>query len=335
MATATANLVAVTPGGDVTDEMLAGSYLWYSIPQQMIPLARVRKAFRDAGLDDSRLPTERRGENVAMEACKSVEKVTTNGHREEIHSAQVVRANDMIVMQVTRHVQDKANRVIEHPKALRVIYHFDKGMLSFEPLDGATQAEVQSLQDDIQEHFDKNGTKVPGHQIRTVLRHYVEAAGAENMRGQSGGVYFLATRNPLSSSSKLRAHHGESIDGREFIGQVKTALNLIYGRAPEFHEIPCINDEGQREFLKRKFIENCADDLKDFRDRCVELVKSKDDRKRSFRHDLRDGLIEQRIAMDARRTKFADILGETLEELDRDMGLADKALAKFLTEANA
>jgi hypothetical protein len=334
MTTATQNLVAVTPGGDITDEHIAGSYLWYSIPDEMIPLSRFRKAMRDAGLDVTRLPKERRGEHVAAEACKSVERVVTNGHREVVRSEQVVRTGDVLVMQITRHVQDKANRVIEHPKALRVIYDFTKGALIFEPLDGSKMADVQSLADEIQEHFDKNGTRVPGHKIRTILRHYVEAAGAENMRGQSGGVYFLAKRNPLAPGNKLREHHGEVIDGREFIGQIKGALTVIYGRAPEFHEIPCINDEGQREFLKRKFLENCADDLKEFRDQCVELVKSKDERQRGFRQDLRTRLVEQRKAMDLRRAKFADILGETLEELDRDMGLADKALAKFLTEAD-
>jgi hypothetical protein len=67
----------------------------------------------------------------------------------------------------------------------------------------------------------------------------------------------------------------------------------------------------------------------------VELVNGKDDRKRSFRTDVRTGLIAKRQDLNARRQQFAEILGETLEELDRDMALADAALVKFIEEADA
>lgn len=335
MSAATTSLVAVTPGGPVTDDMLAGAYFWYSIREDMIPLSRVRKAFREAGLDDTRLPKERRPEHVAQEACRKVEGVTANGHREEIRAEQVMRDPDFLIYQITRHVQDKANRVIEHPKALRVVFDFATGTLTFEPLEGSTRADVQKLIDEISANFDANSTRVPGHKLRTILRHYVEAAGAENMRGDSGGVYFFAKQNPIPSWSKLHDHHGDSIDGFAFIGQIKALLDEIYGSAPNFHHIPCINDAGQREFLRRKFIENCADDLKEFRDECVELVKSKDQRQRGFRGELRTRLVERRKELDLRRQKFADILGETLDELERDMDLGDKALAKFLTEADS
>lgn len=335
MATATANLVAVTPGGDITEDQLAGSYFFYSIPEDMLALRTVRKAFADNGLDTSVLPTERRPEHVAQEACRKVERVVTNGHREEIRAEQVMRDSSFLIYQITRHVQDKMNRVIEHPKALRVLFSFDTGELSFEPLDGATMADVQKLVDQILDHYNKNAARMPGHKLRTIVRHYVEAAGAENMRGASGGVYFLGKHNPIPSWSKLHAHHGDAIDGFTFIAQVKAMLDSLYGSAPNFHSIPCINDEGQREFLKRRFIENCADDLKTYRDECLELVKGKDDRQRSFRSDKRTSMVQRRKEMDMRRQKFAAILGDTLDELTRDMELADKALTKFLTEADA
>lgn len=340
MATATKqNLVAITPGGEITDEHLAGRYFWYSIPQQSLSLARVKRAFKEAGLDESILPDTRRGEHIMMEACSSVERVEQNGRRIEIHADQVDRTSDFLIYQITRHVQDKQNRVIEHPKALRVLYGFDSGKLSFEALGGATTEEVQFLIDEIQDYFDTHGTKLSGHNFRTILRHYVEGAGAENMRGQSGGVYFMLRETKLPSSSKLRDFHGDSINGAEFIAAVKTALTGIYGRAPEFHEIPCINDEGQREFLKRKFLENCSEDLKAYRDECLELVRSTQlapedgGRKRGFRSDKREGMIERRQDMNLRREQFAAVLGDTLGELDRDMELADKALAKFIKEA--
>lgn len=333
MATATRNLVAVTPGGDITDDMLAGYYVFYSIPEESIPLSRVRKAFKENGLDDSRLPDKRRGEHVMQDACSKAQRISENGKRVEIRAQQVGRTDDFLIYQMTRHVHDLDNRVIDHPKALRVLYAFEDGTLSFELLDGAKQSEVQSLIDEIQGHFDKNHGMLPGRGLRTILRHYIEAIGGEPMRD---GVYFLARERKLGESSKLRDFHGAAIDGGQFIENLQNALRQIYKGEPEFHPVPCVNDEGQRAFLKRKFIENCTEELKEYRDECLELVMAKQNgqRTRSIRADKRARMVEQRREMDHRRAQFAEILGETLQELDRDMKLADSALSKFLTEAD-
>lgn len=320
-------LIGVTPGGEITDEMLVGGYFWYSIGDAMVPLATVRAAFEDAGLDVSRLPEERRPEHVAQEACRCVEETRSNGTRIVIRAEQVDRDKHFLIYQITRHVQDKANRVIEHPKALRVLYSFDDGSLSFEQVDAGEQ--VDGLQARIQAHFDANQAKMPGHKLRTILRHYIEEAGAENMRGKSGGVYFIAKNNPLPTISKLRPHHGDSIDGFSFLAAIQKMLGSVYGTV-DTHIVPCVNSEGERDFIKRKFIENCAGDLKEYRDELVELVATKDKRIRGFRADAVTNLVNRRKAMDERKAKFASILGETMEELDRDMKLADAALAKFM-----
>lgn len=334
MATKTQNLVAVTPGGDITDDMIVGSYTWMSIAEALIPVSRVRKAFKDAGLDVDRIPKERRPEHVAQEACRQVERVVTNGKRIEIRAEQVDRTRDALIYQITRHVQDKENRVVEHPKALRVLFVFATGTLEFEPLDGASMEDVQSLVDEITEHFEKNGARMPGHKLRTIVRHYIEEVGAEKM-SRSGGTYFMPRINPIPTSSKLWAHHGDVVNGSLLLEAMQSALEAIYKDDAEFHIVPCVNDEGQRAFIKRKFIENTAEDAKAFRDECMELIADKDKRVRGFRTDLRSRLVEKKQIMEARRAQFAGILGETLDELSRDMDLADKALVKFLNEADA
>lgn len=330
MTTATQGLVALTPGGPITDDMLAGYYVIYSIGEEAIPLARVKKAFADHNLDGSRLPKGRRPEHVMQDACTKAQRIHVNGHKEEIRAQQIGRNKDFLMYQLTRHVHDLANRVIEHPKALRVLYSFDDSTLSFEPLDGADMTDVQSIADEIQTYYDAHQAVLPGRGLRTIIRHYIEAAGGEFIRD---GAYFLTKTTPLTQNSKLRDHHGDAIDAAEFIASVRGALAQIYKTEPEFHPIPCVADEGQKAFLRRKFMENAAEDLKEFRDTCVDLVKGKDDRIRGFRRDLRDRLVSQRTEIDERRARFAEVLGDTLEELDRDMQLADKALAKFLLEA--
>jgi hypothetical protein len=336
-ATATRNLVAITPGGEITADMLAGWYVLYSIPEQPVALSRVRKAFRENGLDESRLPKERRPEHVMMDACTKAQRITSNGHREEIRAQQVGRNENFVIYQMTRHVHDlKQNRVIDHEKVLRVLYSFETDELIFEPLSGNAQADVQELVDEIQSYYEAHRSRLPGRSVRTYLRHYIESAGAERIRD---GAYFIAKTHKIrrhgKSTEALADFHGETIDGAGFIASVKGALAQVYNGQPDFHDIPCVNDEGQRAFLKRKFMENCAEDLKEFRDECMGLVGGKEDRKRAFRADKRTGMVARRAEIVSRREKFAEILGETLSELERDMKLADQALAKFLTAADA
>jgi hypothetical protein len=341
MTTATATLVAVTPGGDITEDMLAGFYTWFSVKEDLVSLARVRKAWKDAGLDINRLPKERRPEHVAQEAIRQIERIgyidgpdeDSQRSREEIRVEQVDRTRNFLIYQVTRHVQDRADRVVNHPKAMRVIFTFADAALQFEPLDGASADDVREMAAEIRANYEKNSTKIPGHKLRTIVRHYLEEAGAENMRGNSGGVYFVAKTLVIATHNKLWAHHGDAIDGGELLRAIVAALTGIY-RESDMHIIPCVNDEGQRAYLKRRFLENCTEDLKRFRDECLDVVATKDKRVRGFRTDLRDRLIQTRSAMDARRAQFASVLGETLDELDRDMTLADDALKKFV-EASA
>jgi uncharacterized protein (UPF0335 family) len=318
--------VAVTPGGPVTEDMLAGEYFWYSIKDPVVSIARVRRAMKEAGLDDSRLPKERRPEHVVQEACRRVEGTQNNGSRTVIRAEAVLHTGDELIYQITKHVQNKGKRVIDLPRALRVTYSKVNGVLKFEPIDKTPRAEVRDLEERIRDYFENNSTKMPGHRLRTILRHYVEAIGAENMRGASGGVYFMPKRNPLPEG-KLRDFHGAEVDGQRFLDGVQQMLEGIYG-SPEFHRVPCINDEGQRAFLQRKFIENCDEDLEAYRDELIELVKEK--RSRGFRRDLVNNLIERRKQIDARRQKFEGILKIKLTELDRNMDLADQALRKFL-----
>src|SRR4051812_24770789 len=131
---ATKNLVAVTPGGDITEDMLAGEYLWYSIPEDMLSLASVRRHVQALGLDLDRFPKERRMEHVAQEACRKVEGVYQNGTRTEIRAEMVLRNNVEMIYQITKHVADKEKRVVDHPKALRVVFSYEKQTLKFEPL---------------------------------------------------------------------------------------------------------------------------------------------------------------------------------------------------------
>lgn len=318
----TKNLVAVTPGGDITEDMLAGEYFWYSIPDAMQPLAKVRKAWKDNGLDVDRLPKARRPEHVFQEACRLVEQRTVNGTTVEVRAEQVLREGVEIVYQITRHVWDTEKRLIEHPKALRVTFNMADQALKFERLEGTRD---EGVEEKIRNHVEKNATKIPGHKLRTVLRHYIEEVGAENMRGNAGAVYFMPKMNPQKD--------GDVIDGREFVGNIIAMLRQVYGTA-DVHRVPCVNDEGQRAYLEQKFVENCSEDVEAFRDKALALAESKIQRARGFRKDAIENMISARERLDERKAKWEKILGREIQSLEQDMKLADAALSQFLQAAD-
>lgn len=344
----TQNLVALTPGGEITLDHLAGWYLLVRIRELNVPLDLVRDAFAKNGLDPDRLPKGRRPEHVMMDACTKAQRVHQNGKRTEIRAQQVGRDENFVIYQMTRHIHDlEQDRVINHEKLLRVLYSFEHNTLSFEPIGGHTTDDVQFLVDEIQSYYDAHRSMMPGRNLRTYVRHYIEDAGALYI---VDGDYFIAKQHRISPSTKKKErliefhsdpargewrHPDTAIDGALFIRSMKGALEAIYrDTAPDLHEIPCVNDEGQREFLKRKFIENCTDDAEKFRNKCMGLIAGKDDRDRAFRADVRANLIKERSEMDARRKQFESIVGNTIDELDRNLGLADQALQKFIAEAD-
>lgn len=346
MPTMTQNLVAVTPGGEITEDHIAGYYLIVRVGEEGVSLSRVKKAFKDNGLDPDRLPKGRRPEHVMMDACTKAQQTHQNGTREDIRAQAVGRDENFVIYQMTRHVHDlKHDRVINHEKLLRVIYSFEHDTLTFEPLDGHKMNDVQWLADQIQDYYDKNKSVMPGRNLRTYVRHYIEDAGALAI---VDGDYFLAKDNRISTSTKkLEAmvefhsdpergdwrHPEGAINGALFIASMKGALNQLFKGNADCHEFPLVNDEGQRAFLKRKFTESCTEDAEAFRNECMELIDK--DRKRGFRSDVRERLIKQRSAINERRERFEAIVGDTIGELDRNLKLADQALAKFLAEADA
>lgn len=331
------NLVAVTPGGPITDQHIVGYYTWYSISDEMKSLERVRREFRAAGLDVDRLPKSRRLADVAAEAVRKIEHgPRRNGTIVETRVEQVVNTSDEIVYQVTRHVWDMAKRQIDHPKAMRVVFEKDTGEFTFEPLDRGQ--EIDGLEEAILANFEANTTKIPGHKLRTILRHYIEDMGAESMR-DGGAIYFLPKQVRVSkrvvekdvNDDEIVRREVTELHGGEFLDKIRTMLTAVYGKTT-MHVIECIDDAGQREYLEERFIENCETDLEEYRDELLELIATKDKRTRGFRKDLVNNLIERKLQIDERRKRFEDMLGGTIGRLDKNMELADAALQKFLTE---
>lgn len=322
MPTAVDSLVAVTPGGAVTEDMIVGWIFYYSIPDEYKPATTIQRAMKAADLPEEWAPRARQKVHVFQEACRSAEGSRSNGKRREVVVNEVTNNNTKCAYQVTLRTWDDENEVIEHEKSMRVTFDKAKGNIDkFEPLDAEAFHELEGLVDEIREHFDSHAARIPGHKIRTIIRQQLEKAGAENMSDSGrSAIYFIenAKRPLLDSVAKFLStlYTGKG-------GHTRGSL----------HSIPMVNDEGQREMLKRKFVENCDEDLKQYRNMLLDLVKGQNERQRGYRADLLNNLQRRRRELTERVERFQGILNDSMAELDQSQELADKALAKLLREA--
>lgn len=321
MPQAPTNVVAVTPGGALSEEHFLGFFFWYNVPEELKAGTTLRRAATNAGLPEDLLPKERQPFHVAQEAIRHVEGDRSNGVRRRVVVHEVVHTGAKLVYQVTLQIWDRENEAIEHEKSMRVTFDKVRGeFTAFDPLDAHAYSELRPLEEVIREYYAKHRSWLPGHKVRTIVRHYLEGLGAENMSDSGRSAVYYVTK-----------------DCEEDLKSVKEFLQVYDGKKGHtkggLHMVPVVNDEGQREMLKRKFLENCEQDLAEYRDRLVKLVKDQGDRKRGFRADMLANIQQQRREFQERKARFEAVLNDTLGELDQSMGLADKALTKLLQEA--
>lgn len=317
------NAVAVTPGGAITDDMIIGHYYWIGIPEQYKSAVTIKKNWKAAGLPEDKLPRERQKVHVAQEAIRSIEGDASNGIRRRVIVNEVEHTSGSVTSQVTLQIWDQENRVIEHEKSMRVT--FDKKLgdfAEFEQLDPDAQDHLEGLEERIREHFEAHATRMPGAKMRWIIRTLLQSEGAENMSdsGKSAVYYITAEKTDVLKAVGQFLAETYKGDGNHAKGSL--------------HSVPVINDEGQREFLKARFVQNCEDDLQRFRDKLLDLVRKQGDRKRGFRSDMLHNLREERAQLIDRREKFSELLSDTLTELDQSSRLADSALTKLMAQAD-
>jgi hypothetical protein len=315
--------IAITPGGPITEEMIVGDYFWFNVSQEFRPFRTIKANWLDAGLPEDRIPRDRQKHHVAQEACRSVEGDYSNGTKRRVVVNEVLHNGAKLVYQVTLQTWDQKGETIEHEKSMRVTFSKKTGQFeTFEALERQAYRALRPLEQQIRDHFDTHSSKIPGHKMREIIRHMLEAAGAENMSDSGrSAVYFI-------THDKVSLLQGVS----KFLSTTYPGSNS-HSRA-SLHHVPVANDEYQREMLKRKFIENCDEDLRALRDRLIDLVKQQKERQRGFRTDLIMNLQKERQVLLERRQRFADILNDKLTELDQSAELTDAALTKLLQEAD-
>jgi PAS domain-containing protein len=192
--------IIFTPDGGITRDNLLGILMWYSVPEQHTDHARLRAAWLAERLPPEAIPDQPKPVSVFQRACRSVE--TRRGEQDyEIKVDQVINNADRCVYQVTRMDRDRDNELIEHRREATIAFDRRHDALTWTSVSNEPEmAETLRL---VEERYHATLNAVPASEVRAMVRDVLAGVGALNVRGKSGGVYFV----PIDEVGTIESLH--------------------------------------------------------------------------------------------------------------------------------
>jgi hypothetical protein len=303
-------VVAQTANGNITDDMILGYIALVSIPNAPISTTKLRRAWLMHGQDEKLVPKDRKAADVFAQACRSIESRRTHSERTtEIKVDRVLQSEEESVYQVTQMLRDKDQKLIEHPKAMRITYSQRDGKIKDEPIDDRKlYKELKELADQIREHFDKNATKVPGAKVRNAIRETLMAEHAT--RVQNKGVYFVP---------KV---------ARRTLDDLQGVLRDLYGDAghAELAILPLAADKPEKEMVKHHFEDSVTENIDALLAEISQRLKSD----QPLRADRQANLVADRKRLNEGIDRYRDMLDDRMIGLSERMKLLDDGLEQLL-----
>lgn len=295
---------------EIPAEYIAGTLTTTSIPDRPVDSEQLRRLMQQHGLDDSLVPAKRPEVFDFQNACRSVETRrgvrAPQGKRTQVTVGEVVTNAAESVYQITAEVRDEANRVIEHPKGMRVVY--DKAFVGqdpirVEPLEAFASMDP-ALEARIRLHFDVHRGKLPGPKVREILRTLFRRMAATRW---ANSVWFVAVQ------------HAPTLEAME------TVVKELYGLDADFSTIPIPNTAGVKRILGEKVIAHVRGDATKLMGEIADQLRDgKTVNERSFKRmaDARADLVAQADAMQ-------DAYGSELTGVDEALKLVDAQIREM------
>lgn len=303
------NVVAQTPNGDITTEMILGFLALVQVPNKPVSATKLRRVWMIEGLEEKLVPKQRRAVDVFMAACRSIETRRTEGERtHEIKVDKVLETSEECVYQITQLTRDKDQKVIDHEKGMRLRFTSADGKITDEALDDKKlYKELGQLADLVRAEYDRNGTKVPGAKLRQAIRTTL----AEQMatRVQNKGVFFVPKA------------------GRNTLTAIQNVLEGLYsGGEAEIAIFPLASDAPEKKMVKRHFEEQVTDEINALIGEISSRLKSD----QPVRGDRKANLVAERKRIAEGVVRYQDLLDTKLITLNESIKLLDDGLEELL-----
>lgn len=307
--------------GSLKREHLLGTATWSTVPDRGVSESKFRRLMAAEGLDTSMVPKTRQPTHAFQLACRSVEQRRPNGSDKdtEVKVDEVTDNPVECVYQITRLMRDRDHRVIDFPPSMRVVFTKGDGKITFEPLDPAHYDALKHLNNAIIAHYEENSNKLPGQQVRNVVRTYLKQLGATSMRkltsgrGGGGSIYFVP------------------IDGVDTLESLSRVLDHLYAGDAALDMLPIASSKGTRQMVEKYHTLGVSQEADEMLAEVTNLLK----RQRNVRQDKMANIVQKRREMASHRAKYVDLLGQATAEVESKLELLDEQLEKLMERAYA
>jgi hypothetical protein len=286
-----------------------GYLTWFSVPDQSVSLRTLKKTLALNGLPIGLAPKDTKAIHVfkrAMREEEGIRKDDSTGVITETDVAQVMEDFQFCIYQISMLERDQQERVVEYPKALRVIFNKQTEEIDYNLLGGAPGGKVIEMQERIEDFYAKNAQKVTGARVRSVVRNYikdepdegrnVDGLSGENMRGKAGGIYFV----PAKHADALAA--------------LSNMLHELYKGHAYLHAVPLADGATERELVRRHHTANTREEMIEAIAEVRKLASS--DRERAPRSDVVANQWSKFHAMRRRAASYKELLDDEAEEIE-------------------
>lgn len=307
--------VAVTPGGNITMDHILGWAATYTIPDRPIEGSKLLRMWAGHDLDTDLVPQARNAVHVFQRACRSVETRRVNGRITEVKVDEIQETSRFSTYQVTRLIRDLDHQVIDHPKALRVSFDKIDETISVDALEAEHAAALSGLEEEIRDYYAKNSSRVPGQKVRNAVRGQLHRLGASNLRGKSGGLYFVPKGDKQQTT----------------LDNITTVLEELYAGDAELWSIAIANGDLERERVEKHFTQHVQGAAEEMVAK-VSAVLSRNPQ--YIRKDLLRNVIQERKALDAQIDTYAQMLGTKLKRAAEATHIVDQQIDLLVQRAD-
>lgn len=149
----------------------------------------------------------------------------------------------------------------------------------------------------LRERFVHYCTHLDSHGVRTFVRQYLYLLGAINVKGNSGGLYFV----PQKHAAELR-------DLTSFVKSLGSQMHLI----------PLLDIVDQREMLAEAFVVDTMDELRAL---SIEMGKILEHKSRTITEDTYESYVSKAAALMTKASEYETLLDRNLDTATTELGL--------------
>lgn len=293
----------------------AGVLVITSVPDRPVKLEQARDAMKREGLNATLVPAKRPEVFDFQAACRSVEtrRGRQAGKRQMVTVGEVVTNAHESVYQVTAEVRDETNRVIDHEKAMRIVY--DKALsgdplmgddpIKFEPIDDERlYRSLAELGDKVKLRFFATRGMLPGPKVREIMRTIFRDAYAVRW---ANAAYFV----PMSAEPTVQG--------------LRTVVKELYGPDARFDMIPMPNHSAVRELLEERIEEHIREDA----EKLIGEVASQLREGKPVKQAQFDKANQAKKVLAEHAKAMQEMYGDTLDAVKDALGLVDDQLLEM------